>query len=130
MEQKQPEKTKRWTSEIRPHWNIITGAEETMISLVEREMLGDPTWTAVLATQVVKIREADAALREIVPPEEYREAHATMLSATLDRLLEAEYILKGAQQLDPDLFLLVKDFASTANAKANLFRVMLETMIP
>jgi len=101
-----------------------------MISLLEREMLGDPTWTAVLATQVVKIREADAALRRIVPPEECREAHVESLSASGDIVLAVEYALKGVRLVDPNLVDQAEKYFASAAAKGEVFDLMLEALTP
>ncbi len=119
-----------WVLEMEPQVEIISDAALTMGRLLSNPKFGDATWEALLAAQVVKIREADAALREIVPPEECQEAHAMLLSATGDGLLGAEYTLKGIQQLDPDLVYLGGEYMEAATAKMELFRVMLEAMTP
>ena len=74
--------------------------------------------------------EADAVLRGIVPPEGFREAHTMLLSASGDSLLGAEYILKGLQQLDPDLIDRGVKYARSGAAKTNLLRPMLKAMTP
>ncbi len=119
-----------WVQETKPQMEVIGGAARTIADLLRSPMVDDATWNALLAAQVVKIREADAALREVVSPEECREAHAILLSATSDSLLGAEYTLKGVQQLDPDLVAQGNEYVASANAKWNLFRLMVEAMTP
>lgn len=119
-----------WGQEVLPHGEIVADAMQTMGDLLSQPLPGDATWDALLAAQVVRIREADAALRKIVPPEECREAHAMLLSATGDGLLGAEYALEGVRQTDVALLGQAGEYMVSAGAKANLFRLMIEAMTP
>lgn len=120
----------RWGEEITPQLEIIEDAGRTIAALFRTPKVGDAAWTALFAAQVVKMREADAALREVVPPEEYREAHAMLLSSSGDGLVGAEYLLKGARQLDLDLVGQGLEYTKSATAKMRRFNLMLEAMTP
>jgi len=120
----------RWSQETGPQLEIMGDVARTMGSLLESPLPGDATWNALVAAQVVNIREVDAALRAIVPPEECREAHAMLLSSTGDFLLAVEYTVEGIQQLDPDLIAQGTEYNASAAAKMNLYRLMIEAMTP
>jgi len=119
-----------WGREVLPHGEIVADALYTMGDLLSNPLLGDATWDRLLATQVVKIREADAALRNIVPPEECQEAHAMLLSATGDAVLGAEYALEGVREADVDLMEQATKYFTSAAAKINLYSLMVEAMTP
>jgi len=119
-----------WGREVLPYGKIVADALYTMGDLLSNPLLGDATWDGLLATQVVRIREADAALRKIVPPEECREAHAMLLSATGDAVLGAEYALEGVREADVDLMEQATKYFTSAAAKINLYSLMVEAMTP
>jgi len=119
-----------WTQETRPQLKIIADASLTMGSLMMKPLLGDATWTALVRAQVVRMREADAALIEIVPPEECREAHEMLLFATGDLILGVEYALEGAIEQDRDLLEQATEYIASGDAKFNLFVLMVEAMNP
>ncbi len=120
----------RWSQETRAQLEVMGDAERTMGDLMGNPLFDDATWNALLAAQVVKIREADAVLRGIVPPEECREAHEVLLSASGDGLLAAEYSLEWIQEQDPDLIEQVAEYSKSMIAKMNLYRLMIEAMTP
>jgi len=101
-----------------------------MGSLMMKPLPEDTKWVALVDLQVAKLREADAGLRDIVPPEKVRDAHEMLLSASGDFLLSAEYALKGAIEQDRDLLEEVTEYMTSADAKFNLFRLMIEAMTP
>jgi hypothetical protein len=119
-----------WVWEIEPHIEVLAEVELAMADLFESAKSSDATWIALVAAQVVKMREAVAALREIVPPQECREAHAMLLSATGDSLLGAEYTLKGIRQLDVELLEKGLEYETSGAAKMELFGPMLQAMTP
>ena len=125
-----PRRFLRWLDEITPPLEIIEDAPLTMGRLLSNPKVDDATWNALLAAQVVRIREADAALRRIVPPEGCGEAHAMLRSSTRDGLRGAEYVLEGVQQRDIDLVEQGLEYMASATAKMDLFGLMVEAMTP
>ncbi len=113
----------RWLPEVAAQMLNQTDAQKTI-----GDLLGSPTMfgdaydssIALIEVQVVRIRQADAALRRIVPPEECREAHAMLLSESADHVLAAEYALKGVQQLDLGLLEQCIEYMESAGAKLEL----------
>jgi len=120
----------RWKLETISQIKISADASLTMGRLTGKPLFGDATWAALLGAQVVRIREADAGLRGILPPEECREAQAVLLSASADGLLSAEHFLKGIQQFDPDLLEQGEEYMTSSSAKMNLFWLMVDAMTP
>ncbi len=120
----------RWGLETIPQIEIIADASQAIADLFENPVGGVAAWTALFAAQVVRMREADAILRGIVPPEGCEEAHAMLLSSTGDSLLGAQYLLKGIQQQDPGLAEQGVEYTTSAVAKMRRFHLMVETMTP
>lgn len=119
-----------WTQVCLPQAQIITNAMEIMSGLYSNPSLGDDTWLALLAVQVDRIREADAILREVVPPEECREAHRVMLEATGHFVLGAELGLKGAQQADASLMRQGAEHMEAGGIQINLATRLIEALLP
>ena len=120
----------RWGEEVTPYTDIIGHASQTMADLFGDPKDGDAAWIALIAAQVVRLRKADAALREIVPPEECREVHAMLLSASGDYLLGGEYALRGVQQQDPYVELQGSKYTLSGAVKMRRVAQMIKAMTP
>lgn len=86
------------------------------------------SWESQIDHQVSRLREADAALRKIVPPEECREVHEIMLAAMDDWIHGSEFGLEGVQQGDVALIAKGVKYVDSGTAKIDFATRMIEEM--
>lgn len=122
--------TQGWMQVCLPQTQIIANAMEIMSGLYLDPLPGDDTWLALLAVQVDRIREADAILREVVPPEECREAHEVMLDATGHFVLGAKLGLRGAREADLNLMGQAAEHMEAGGIQINLATLLVEALLP
>lgn len=119
-----------WLAEIQPYLDTEARAVGTMTALLDYPTLGDSVWTSLAAAQIAKYREADIALRAIVPPKGCHETHELLLSASDDGLLGIEFLVGGILQKDPSRVKASKDFLGSASTKLKLANLLMDDIAP
>lgn len=119
-----------WLEEIQPYLDTETQATRTVTALLDYPTLGDSVWTNLATAQITKYREADTALREIVPPKSCQETHELLLSASDDGLLGLEFLLSGILQKDSSHIGASKDFLRAASTKLKLAKMLMKDIAP
>ena len=119
-----------WLEEIQPYLDTEAQAVHTMTALLDYPELGDSVWVGLASTQMTKYREADSALRGIIPPEECREIHELLLSASGDGLLGMEFLVSGVLQKESSRLRASMDFLDSASTKLELAKLLTDDIAP